>query len=57
LDSEDMAMTITTKNLDAALGAEVSGIDLSKVIARDDVKAIEDVWSKRFVVVFHEQSL
>jgi alpha-ketoglutarate-dependent taurine dioxygenase len=50
-------MAITTKNLNAALGAEVSGIDLSKPVARDDVKTIEDVWGERLVVVFHGQSL
>jgi taurine dioxygenase len=50
-------MTISIRNLDAALGAEVSGIDLSKPVAQDDVKAIEDVWRARFVVVFHGQKL
>lgn len=50
-------MAISTKNLDAALGAEVGGIDLSKPVARDDIKAIEDLWSQRLVVVFHGQSL
>jgi taurine dioxygenase len=50
-------MTITIKNLDAALGAEVSGIDLSKPVARADVDAIENVWRERLVVVFHGQAL
>jgi taurine dioxygenase len=50
-------MTITIKNLNAALGAEVSGIDLSKPVARTDVDAIEDVWRERLVVVFHGQTL
>jgi taurine dioxygenase len=50
-------MTISIRNLDAALGAEVSGIDLSKLVEQDDVKAIEDVWRDRFVVVFHGQKL
>jgi taurine dioxygenase len=50
-------MTITIKNLDAALGAEVSGIDLSKPVARADVGAIENVWRERLVVVFHGQAL
>src|SRR4051794_15707121 len=45
------------RNLDAPLGAEVSGIDLSKPVALGDVKAIEDVWRDRFVVVFHGQKL
>jgi alpha-ketoglutarate-dependent taurine dioxygenase len=50
-------MTIAITNLDAALGAVVSGIDLSKPVAQDDVKVIEDVWRDRFVVVFHGQKL
>src|SRR5882672_9475184 len=50
-------MAISTKNLDAVLGAEVSGVDLSKPVAADDVKTIEDLWSQRLVVVFHEQKL
>jgi taurine dioxygenase len=50
-------MTISVRNLDAALGAEVGGIDLSGPLAQDDVKAIEDVWRARLVVVFHRQEL
>src|SRR5437879_2571671 len=50
-------MAISITNLDAPLGAEVRGVDLSKPVARDDVKAIEDVWNQRLVVVFHGQSL
>jgi taurine dioxygenase len=50
-------MTISIKNLDAALGAEVGGIDLSKPAARDDVAAIEGAWRERLVVVFRGQTL
>ncbi len=50
-------MAISIRNLDAALGAEVSGIDVSKLVTQDDVKAIEDVWNERLVVVFHGQKL
>ena len=50
-------MTISIRNLDAALGAEVSGIDLSMALPRDDIRAIEDVWNERLVVVFHGQKL
>ena len=48
-------MSIT--NLDALLGAQVRGIDLSKPLGRNDIGAIEDAWRERFVVVFHGQSL
>jgi taurine dioxygenase len=48
---------IAIRNLDAALGAEVSGVDVSKPMLRSDIDAIEDVWRERLVVVFHDQSL
>jgi taurine dioxygenase len=50
-------MTLSIKNLDAALGAEISGIDLSAPLGASDVAAIEDVWRERLVVVFHGQTL
>ena len=50
-------MTISIRNLDAALGAEVSGIDLAQPPARDDIAAIEQVWRERLVVVFRGQTL
>ncbi len=50
-------MAASIRYLDAPLGAEVSGIDLSGPLARDDVDAIESVWRNRLVVVFHEQKL
>src|SRR6266436_6130130 len=50
-------MSLAIKNLDAPLGAEISGLDLSKPIAGNEVKTIEDVWRERLVVVFHDQTL
>jgi len=50
-------MAISVRNLDAALGAEVAGIDLSKPLARHDIATIEDAWRERLVVVFHGQDL
>jgi taurine dioxygenase len=50
-------MTISSKNLDAALGVEVDGIDLSRPAARDDIAAIATLWRDRLVVVFHGQKL
>ena len=43
---------IAMKNLDAALGAEIADIDLSKPLPRGDVDAIEAAWRERLVVVF-----
>jgi taurine dioxygenase len=51
------AMAISIRNLDAALGVEVGGIDVSKPVALDDVETIEDAWRERLVVVFHGQKL
>ena len=50
-----MAMAI--KNLDAALGAEIADIDLSKPLPRADIDAIKAAWHERLVVVFHGKIL
>src|SRR5947207_9465858 len=50
-------MAISIRNLEAALGAEIGGIDLSTAVPRDDIQAIEAVWNERLVVVFHGQKL
>src|ERR1700730_12133579 len=48
---------LAIKNLDASLGAQISGIDLSRPVTSSDVRTIEDVWRERLVVVFHGQKL
>jgi taurine dioxygenase len=50
-------MAIAIKNLDAALGAEIADIDLSKPLLRADIDTIEALWHERLVVVFHGQIL
>jgi len=50
-------MAIAIKNLDAALGAEVADIDLSKPLPRAEIDVIEAAWRERLVVVFHGQTL
>ena len=50
-------MAIQINNLNAALGAEVSGIDVSKPVPPAEIDAIESAWRERLVVVFHGQSL
>ena len=54
---EGAPMSISIKNFNAPLGAEIAGIDLSKPLAQDDVEAIEDAWRERLVVVFRGQRL
>lgn len=50
-------MAIAINNLDAPLGAEIDGIDVSKPLPQADIDAIEAAWRERLVVVFHGQSL
>jgi alpha-ketoglutarate-dependent taurine dioxygenase len=50
-------MNILIKNLDAPLGAEIAGVDLSKPLSQDDVETIEETWRERLVVVFRGQRL
>ncbi len=50
-------MALAIKNLNAALGAEVADIDLSKPLSRTYIDAIEAAWRGRLVVVFHGQTL
>jgi taurine dioxygenase len=51
------AMMIAISNLDAPLGAEVSGIDLARLLPQSDVDAISQAWRTRLVVVIHGQTL
>src|SRR5258706_9283900 len=50
-------MTLSIRNLDAALGADVSGIDVSRPLPQADIDAIAAAWRERLVVVFHAQKL
>lgn len=50
-------MAIAIKNLDAPLGAEVFGIDLSKPVPASEVDVIEAAWRERLVLVFQGQTL
>ena len=50
-------MAIAIKHLDAPLGTEIDGIDVSKPLPQADIDAIEAAWRERLVVVFHGQSL
>ena len=50
-------MTMGIENLEAALGAVVHGIDVSRPLAADEVRTLEHVWRERLVVVLHGQKL
>jgi taurine dioxygenase len=50
-------LTVTARPLSPALGAEISGVDLSQTLSDATFKAIHDVWLKHQVIVFPGQSL
>ena len=50
-------MAISIKNLNAALGAEIDDIDLSRPLTQDEVDAIKSAWRTRLVIVVHGQRL
>jgi taurine dioxygenase len=50
-------MTLCINNLDAPLGAEVRGIDVSRALTPAEVAEIEDAWHSRLVVVMRAQKL
>src|SRR6202022_904202 len=50
-------MTLSINNLDAPLGAEVRGIDVSRALTPAEVGKIEGAWHSRFVVVMRAQKL
>ena len=52
-DVIDIAVT----PLCAACGAEIKGIDLTKPLSDETVRAIKDAWAKHLVLVFRGQSL
>ena len=50
-------MTIAIENIEAALGAVVCGIDVSRPLAADEIRTFEHVWRERLVVVLRGQKL
>ena len=50
-------MAITVKRLNAALGAEVSGLDITKELNADTISALHSAWHEHLVLVFRNQSL
>jgi taurine dioxygenase len=50
-------MSLSIRNLNAALGAEIAGVDVSRPLPPGEIDAIEAAWRERLVVVFHGQDL
>ena len=51
------AGALRVTRLSQACGAEVSGVDLSKPLTRDEVEAIKRAWDEHLVLVFRGQKL
>jgi alpha-ketoglutarate-dependent taurine dioxygenase len=43
--------------LSAACGAEIKGIDLTRPLSDEAVRAVKDAWAKHLVLVFRGQTL
>lgn len=50
-------MTVTIHPTDAALGAEVRGVDLSRALSPYDLRAIHAAWLEHLVLLFRGQAL
>jgi alpha-ketoglutarate-dependent 2,4-dichlorophenoxyacetate dioxygenase len=50
-------MPVTIRPLEPAIAGEVSGVDISKALSREEVAAIEAGMDKHAVLVFRDQSL
>jgi len=50
-------MAVTISDVDSPLGAEASGVDLSKPLSQSDIDTIETAWRTRLVVVIRGQAL
>lgn len=50
-------MTYQASNIDAALGALVSGLDLNTALDSDTINSLQALWRERLVLVFRDQQL
>ena len=50
-------MTLNVRTFDAALGAEVRGVDLSKTLDDETFATIEEAYNEHSVLLFREQSI
>ena len=54
---EDEAVTISIRQITPVFAGEVSGVDITQPLSRDEVAAIEDGMDRYAVLVFHDQRL
>ena len=50
-------MTISTRPLTTTFGAEVSGVDLSKLLDAPTAKTLRELWQKNALLLFRDQQL
>ena len=50
-------MDITVTPLSSACGAEISGVDLTRPLSEETVRAIKDAWGEHLVLVFRGQKV
>ena len=50
-------MDITVTPLSSACGAEISGVDLTRPLSQETVRAIKEAWGKHLVLVFRGQKV
>lgn len=50
-------MGVEIKRLSAGLGAEISGVDLSKPVSDEDVAAIKKAWQDHLILLFRNQPM
>ncbi len=50
-------MDVTVTPLSSACGAEISGVDLTRDLSKETVRAIKDAWAKHLVLVFRGQTI
>jgi taurine dioxygenase len=48
---------IAARRVSGALGAEISGVDLSKPLAKQDFAEIKRFWLEHLVIFFRDQKL
>jgi taurine dioxygenase len=49
--------TLDVRMIDAPLGAEICGLDLSQPLDPDTVEALREVWHDRLILLFRDQSM
>ena len=50
-------MDVTVTPLSSACGAEISGVDLTRDLSKETVRAIKDAWANHLVLVFRGQTI